>query len=201
MEIFVSNLAYQVQDSELRDLFAEFGEVRRAAVVKDRETGRSRGFGFVEMPDAAAGQRAVAELNGKMFQSRPLAASEARPREPGGSAPRPPRPEGGYAPRPPRPEGGYAPRPEGGYAPRPPRPEGGFAPRPAQPEPGFGEPPAEGDTKEQRRAARSGNFGKDKRKAAPFEEPKRRGAKLPEKGRRGNLDEDDDEFTPPVRIH
>ena len=63
-------------------MFAPFGEIRKAMVIKDRETGQSRGFGFVEMPDPEAAQRAIAELSGKPFQGRTLNASEARPRTP-----------------------------------------------------------------------------------------------------------------------
>ena len=103
MEIFVNNLAYQVEDKDIRELFAPFGEVRRASVVKDRETNRSRGFGFVDMPNAAEGQRACAELNGKPLQGRNMMVSEARPRDarpaPGAGSSQ----GGGFgAPRPPR---------------------------------------------------------------------------------------------------
>lgn len=226
MEIFVSNLAYQVQDNELRDLFTPYGEVRRAAVVKDRETGRSRGFGFVDMPDPAAGARAVAELNGKPFQSRPLMVSEARPRQPGqgpaagggaGFAPRPPRPAAGpsgFSPAAGAPRS-YPPGGTSGFSPRPPaagdsRP---YAPRPMSPPShdlrGEGEfeqlSPRLEDAKEAARRARVNTFGKDKRKNDHFEEPKRKPAlKGVEKGRRNNPrlnpDDDEEEDILPVRI-
>jgi RNA recognition motif-containing protein len=102
MEIFVSNLSYQMGDVELRDAFAAFGDVRRATIVKDRETGKSRGFGFVDMPDAEAGRLAVNELNGKVVDGRALMVSEARPREqrtgPGEFRPRPPFGQAGSPP-------------------------------------------------------------------------------------------------------
>ena len=65
MNIYVGNLSYSLSESELQDAFAEFGEVSSAKILSDRETGRSRGFGFVEMPNQAEGEAAVAQLNGK----------------------------------------------------------------------------------------------------------------------------------------
>ena len=64
MNIYVGNLSYTLSESELQDAFAEFGEVSSAKILSDRETGRSRGFGFVEMPNQAEGEAAVAQLNG-----------------------------------------------------------------------------------------------------------------------------------------
>lgn len=84
MRIYVGNLPYQITEDELRDLFADYGEVSSASVVTDRETGRSRGFGFVEMPTSSEAEAAIAELNGKPYQGRPLAVNEARPRTEGG---------------------------------------------------------------------------------------------------------------------
>ncbi len=80
-KLYVGNLPWRTNDAELSELFAKFGAVRSATVITDRETGRSRGFGFVEMDDAAA-EQAIKELNGKDFGSRPLRVSEAtdRPR-------------------------------------------------------------------------------------------------------------------------
>ena len=84
--IHVGNLPYSFGDRELHDLFATFGPVRSARVMKDRETGQSRGFGFVEMDTAEAAQKAIKELNGKEFEGMMLRPSEARERDarPGG---------------------------------------------------------------------------------------------------------------------
>ncbi len=81
MNIYVGNLSYSLSESELRDAFAAYGEVSSVNVLMDRETGRSRGFGFVEMPNQAEGEAAVAEINGKEVGGRPLRVNEARPRE------------------------------------------------------------------------------------------------------------------------
>lgn len=81
MNIYVGNLSYSLSESELRDAFAAYGEVSSVKVLMDRETGRSRGFGFVEMPNQAEGEAAVAEINGKEIGGRPLRVNEARPRE------------------------------------------------------------------------------------------------------------------------
>ena len=81
MNIYVGNLSYTLEESELQDAFAEFGEVSSVKVLSDRETGRSRGFGFVEMPNQAEGEAAVAALNGKDVGGRALQVNEARPRE------------------------------------------------------------------------------------------------------------------------
>ncbi|MXS71187.1 MULTISPECIES: RNA recognition motif domain-containing protein [Chryseobacterium] len=80
MNIFVSNINYATKEYELHDLFAEFGDVSSAKIVTDRETGRSRGFGFIEMGDAE-GQQAVDALNQKEFNGKVLNVSEAKPRE------------------------------------------------------------------------------------------------------------------------
>ena len=82
MNIYVGNLAYSLTESELRDAFANFGDVSSVKILSDRETGRSRGFGFVEMPDQAEAEAAVANLNGKDVGGRSLRVNEARPREP-----------------------------------------------------------------------------------------------------------------------
>ena len=81
MNIYVGNLSYTLEESELQDAFAEFGEVSSVKILMDRETGRSRGFGFVEMPNQAEGEAAVAQLNGKDVGGRALRVNEARPRE------------------------------------------------------------------------------------------------------------------------
>lgn len=80
MKLYVGNLPYSMTDSELEDLFAEVGQVQSAKVVMDRETGRSRGFGFVEMDDAD-GREAIEKFHGQEFQGRGLVVNEARPRE------------------------------------------------------------------------------------------------------------------------
>jgi len=81
MNIYVGNLSYGMSESELRDAFAAFGEVSSVKVLMDRETGRSRGFGFVEMPNQGEGEAAISNLNGKELDGRPLRVNEARPRE------------------------------------------------------------------------------------------------------------------------
>jgi len=81
MNIYVSNLSFNVQDEDLREFFAPYGEVTSAKVVNDRETGRSRGFGFVEMADEAASKKAIAELNDATIEGRAIKVTEARPKE------------------------------------------------------------------------------------------------------------------------
>ena len=81
MNIYVGNLAYSLSESELRDAFAAYGEVSSVKILMDRETGRSRGFGFVEMPNQNEAESAVSEVNGKEVGGRPLRVNEARPRE------------------------------------------------------------------------------------------------------------------------
>jgi len=87
-KLFVGSLPWAVDDQGLSDLFAEFGTVASAKVIMDRETGRSKGFGFVEFDDDAAAKAAMAKLNGSDIQGRTIVVSEARPLEP-----RPPRRE------------------------------------------------------------------------------------------------------------
>jgi RNA recognition motif-containing protein len=81
MNIYVSNLSFNVQDDDLRGFFEEYGEVSSAKVITDKATGRSRGFGFVEMADDAAAAKAVAELDGSMADGRTMRVAEAKPRE------------------------------------------------------------------------------------------------------------------------
>ncbi|RMH53074.1 MAG: RNA-binding protein [Zetaproteobacteria bacterium] len=81
MNIYVGNLPYSVNESELHELFAEFGDVSSAHVISDRETGRSRGFGFVEMHNAEDGRRAIEALDGSDLNGRNLRVNEAKPRE------------------------------------------------------------------------------------------------------------------------
>ncbi len=81
MKLYVGNLSYQVTNNQLEDLFTPFGNVRSAQVVQDRDTGRSKGFGFVEMTDEAAAQAAIQGLHESVLDGRPLTVNEAKPRE------------------------------------------------------------------------------------------------------------------------
>jgi len=80
MNIYVGNLPYNVRDQQLGDLFGQYGDVTSAKVIIDRESNRSKGFGFVEMADGNAGQEAISALDGQDFEGRPLKVNEARPR-------------------------------------------------------------------------------------------------------------------------
>jgi len=81
MNIYVSNLSFNVHDEDLKSYFADYGEVSSAKVINDKETGRSRGFGFVEMSDDAAAQKAIAELDGATVDGRAIKVTIAKPRE------------------------------------------------------------------------------------------------------------------------
>lgn len=81
MNIYVSNLSFAVQDEDLREFFAEYGEVASAKVIMDKFTNRSRGFAFVEMPDEAAAQKAIQELDGATVDGRSIKVTVARPKE------------------------------------------------------------------------------------------------------------------------
>jgi RNA recognition motif-containing protein len=81
MNIFVSNLSFNVQDEDLREFFTSYGEVTSAKIINDRETGKSRGFGFVEMSDDTASKKAIAELDGANVDGRTIKVSEAKPKE------------------------------------------------------------------------------------------------------------------------
>ncbi len=89
MRIYVGNLTYDITGDDLRKEFEAFGKVESAQVITDRDTGRSKGFGFVEMPSLAEGQTAIAELNGKNLNGRNITVNPARERTGGGG--------GGYA--------------------------------------------------------------------------------------------------------
>ncbi|MDU1889205.1 MAG: RNA-binding protein [Dysgonomonas sp.] len=89
MNIFIAGLSYSINDNDLRDLFSEYGEISSAKVIMDRATGRSKGYGFVELEDNAAGQKAIDELNGAEYDGRTISVSEARPRTEGGGGDRP----------------------------------------------------------------------------------------------------------------
>ncbi len=81
MNIYVSNLSFNVQDDDLRGFFEEYGEVTSARVIMDKMTQRSRGFGFVEMADDATAQKAIAELDGASVEGRNIRVTVAKPRE------------------------------------------------------------------------------------------------------------------------
>ncbi|RYF86536.1 MAG: RNA-binding protein [Chitinophagaceae bacterium] len=86
MNIYVSNLSFSVQDEDLREFFVEYGEVTSAKVITDKFTGKSRGFGFVEMSDDEAAKKAIAELDQATVDNRTIRVMEAKPKEdkPGG---------------------------------------------------------------------------------------------------------------------
>jgi len=90
MNIYVGNLSYSTTDKDIKEVFKQYGTVTSARVILDRDTGRSRGFGFVEMPNDDEGSKAIEVLHGADFMGRPLRVNEARPRQGGGG-----RPEGG----------------------------------------------------------------------------------------------------------
>lgn len=81
--IFVGNLSYQTTDVDLEAAFAAFGAVERASVVRDRDSGQSRGFGFIEMTDGSEAAKAINNLNGQELHGRSMNVNEARPREAG----------------------------------------------------------------------------------------------------------------------
>ncbi len=101
MNIYVSNLSFNVQDEDLKEFFTEYGEVSSAKVITDKFTGKSRGFGFVEMPDNESAQKAIAELDNGTVEGRNIRVMEAKPKEE-----RPARTGGG---------GGYGGNSGGGY--------------------------------------------------------------------------------------
>jgi RNA recognition motif-containing protein len=81
MNIYVSNLSFNIQDEDLREFFAEYGEVTSAKVITDKFTGKSRGFGFVEMSDDEAAKKAIAELDQAAVDNRTIRVQEAKPKE------------------------------------------------------------------------------------------------------------------------
>ena len=81
MNIYVGNLNYRVREDDLKQVMEEYGTVASVKIIKDRETGKSKGFGFVEIADDAAGAKAIAELNGAEYEGRTMVVKEARPRE------------------------------------------------------------------------------------------------------------------------
>lgn len=86
-KLFVGGLPFAVDDDQLKQMFASFGDIVSAVVIKDRDTGRSKGFGFVEFSDDSAAKAAVAEMDGKEVEGRNITVNEARPQQP--------RPQGG----------------------------------------------------------------------------------------------------------
>jgi RNA recognition motif-containing protein len=91
MNIYVSNLSFNVQDEDLREFFTEYGEVTSAKVIMDKMTNQSRGFGFVEMSDDEASRKAITELDGATVEGRTIKVMEAKPKED-----RPARSNGGF---------------------------------------------------------------------------------------------------------
>ena len=81
MNIYISGLSYGINDADLNELFSAYGETSSAKVIMDRESGRSRGFGFVEMTSDTDGQKAIDELNGAEYDQKTISVSVARPRE------------------------------------------------------------------------------------------------------------------------
>ncbi len=104
MNIYVANISYNATDAQLEALFAQYGAVKSAKIIMDRMSGRSRGFGFVEMENDDEAKAAIAALNGQSWMEKELNVNEARPKEDRG-----PRPGGGSG------GGGSRPRREGGY--------------------------------------------------------------------------------------
>jgi RNA recognition motif-containing protein len=81
MNIFIAGLSFKVNDTDLFNLFEEYGTITSAKVITDRQSGRSKGYGFVEIDDNEAANKAIAELNGAEYDGRTISVSEARPRE------------------------------------------------------------------------------------------------------------------------
>jgi len=82
MKLYVGNLSYQMSDSDLEQTFSEFGDVQSAKIIMDRETNRSKGFGFVELNSREAGEAAIESLNGREVNGRSIVVNEARPPKP-----------------------------------------------------------------------------------------------------------------------
>jgi len=152
VRLFVGNLAYSTTEADLRTYFGAVAPPSQVVLPVDRETGRPRGFAFVEFIDRAHAEQAIQRFNGQMFAGRPLAVSEARAREdrgPGG----PPRPGGFSGPRP----GGFSPRPPGSFGGPRPFDSGGGAPGAPARSRNFGP-----DAKPQRGGAKKKKQGEDK---------------------------------------
>jgi len=193
VRLFVGNLSYSTTEADLRTYFGAVAPPSQVVLPVDRETGRPRGFAFVEFIDRSHAETAVQRFNGQMFNGRPLAVSEARAREDRGPAP------GGFGgPRPGPPGGFSSSRPGGGFGgPRPGGPGGpggGFGPRPGG---GFGGPPRPFDPSAPS-PSRSRNFGPDaKPQKGPGSKAKKKDADRPRgpiptkfTGRSFSLDDD-----------
>jgi len=149
VRLFVGNLPYDATESEIRDHFSSVGNLSYVSIPLDRETGKKRGFAFVEFADATQAQEAIRQFNNQPFKGRPLAVNEARAREAG------PRPPGGFRPSP----GGFRPSP-GGFRPSTgPRPGGPPMRGPSE----FGDPAAGGEARGDRPSRK--NFGPDAKPA------------------------------------
>jgi cold-inducible RNA-binding protein len=165
VRLFIGNLPYAASEAELREHLSSVGQPTQIVLPVDRETGRPRGFAFVDYADRAVAEAAISRFDQQMFKGRPLAVSEARPREERG--PGAPRPGGFSGPRPGPPSGGFSgPRPGGFSGPRP----GGYSP-------GAGGSSAPG-------GPRSRNFGPD---APP--KNKRKNLRKDDRGPRGPIKE------------
>ena len=81
MKIYVGNISFETTEADLEQAFSQYGDVKSVNIIKDRDTGRSRGFGFVEMRDGQAGQQAISGLNNQQIAGRAMTVNEARPRE------------------------------------------------------------------------------------------------------------------------
>jgi RNA recognition motif-containing protein len=81
MNIYIGNLNFKIQEDQIRSIFEEFGEVSSVKLIRDRETARSKGFGFVEMPNDGEGEAAINSLNQSEVMGRPMVVNEARPQE------------------------------------------------------------------------------------------------------------------------
>ncbi len=81
MNIFIGNLNFQTTEEQLEDLFTPFGELTSIKIITDKFSGRSRGFGFIEMPNSAEAEKAIENLNGQVFNDRNIVVNEAKPRE------------------------------------------------------------------------------------------------------------------------
>lgn len=143
VRLFIGNLPYSATDADLRTMFGEVAEPLQVVLPVDRDTGRPRGFAFVDFAEREAAEKVIEKFNGAPLQGRPIAVSEARARE---DRPSGPRPGGGFGgPRP----GGYGGPPSGGFS--GPRPGGGGPPRPFAPrEPMSGGMPPSADGRRQR---------------------------------------------------
>ena len=170
VRLFIGNLPYNATEDDIRSHFATVGLPTQIVRPLDRETGRARGFAFVEYGERAMAEEAVKRFDGQLFMGRPLAVSEARARD--DRSPMPPRP-GGFS-GPPRPGGFSGPPRPGGFSPG--GAGGGYAPRPGGFRPQPGDPPlteaaiaarATSDLRHPRKARRDRSLGLPRRNAAP----------------------------------